>query len=118
MRYSVLALIGYTTFTLCIGLCPMNMSELPMQHADSNMHMAAMDHGTETLPCENCEAHTNQDVTLASTTPVPSFGILSPVVLPQVHSFIENISSPLQTYLAAADPPIASTIVQTIVLRT
>ena len=86
------------------------------------MDHSSMSHGTERSqePCEHCENQTDNLQTVLTNDEV-SISAFAPVALVKtIRTILLSLHTPitLQTHLAAADPPIAPTIVRTIVLRT
>lgn len=121
MRLSILTLIGFLSFTFCMSFCPMNMSVQAMDHADHSMHAShdAHHHGDEDQTCDHCEDQIREDVGYVPTFDSIPFANVEkissePLALLKLSASEMNSLS----FLSGSGPPIASVIVETIVLRT
>lgn len=122
MRYALFTLLGFTFFATCQSFCAANMQTTAVDHSDHGSVHAHMhtEHDTNEAGCDHCEETCQQDLALTNqTSDTGSFSLVS--VAMHYMNLLENQSAetlPLRTHLAAADPPLAATIVSTVVLRT
>lgn len=126
MRTAILSLIGFTAFVLCPTTCPVNaeIAATEKHSMHNEMHADAGDthHDHEEEPCEHCEA--NAEVELALMSGGSSIVVQMPSALFTFITYYSN--TPVEhmntgvprSHLAAIGPPIAPSIVRTIVLRT
>ena len=117
-----LTLVGFSLATVCVSICPMNMSPMSMEDDGMQMMVQAMHHGEESkdMDCEMCEQR-GEDLAFASATAVSvSSGTLQAAV---ISSDISPLSSQSfyqrGDFLSDVGPPLpGNLLVGTVVLRT
>lgn len=122
MRTALLTLTGLVAFTLCPTTCPMNTGITSDAHAmHRDMHEGHDVHADASeSPCEHCEINSSFDLALSGLDAITDVPMLASVALVWLSSTPTEppIVHKTETAFAATGPPIAPSIVRTIVLRT
>ena len=126
MNIPFITLIGFAFTTICTSICPMGMNMdmemMSMPKGDMQMMHEGMAHkGQSKTPCEKCNHSQEQTVAIGTSTIKiqASVNALFSVVPSFVHYKTVSLKQPARLLHAhTRPPPLAQSLVGTVILRT